>query len=137
MQFLDGETLRGRDASRCLAAAIACSSIATQIGDALAAAHARGIVHRDVKPGNVIAHPRWSCPGARLRCREAPRADARRRVGSRTATLSGMIVGTPAYLSPEAARGAPVDHRTDVFSFGIVLYEMATGRSAIWRADER
>ena len=127
MQYLDGETLQ--DALRRGPLPLdRLLSVATQVADALAAAHARGIIHRDVKPGNVIL-----TSDGRARVLDFGVAKLLEHMrGAASApdrTLTGMIVGTPACLSPEAARGAEVDHRTDVFSFGVVLYEMATGQS--------
>ena len=126
MQYLDGETLQDvlRRGPLPLDRLL---SIATQIADALAAAHARGIIHRDVKPSNVIL-----TSDGRVRVLDfgvaKPLEHMRDAASAPDTTLSGIIVGTPAYLSPEGARGAKVDHRTDVFSFGVVLYEMATGQ---------
>ena len=125
MQYLEGQTLkhllRGRPLSvdRLL-------PIATQVADALAAAHARGIIHCDVKASNVIvsSHGR-----AHVLDFGIARLLGRLEGGSsdRQATQRGSIFGTPEYLSPEQARGAEVDRRSDVFSFGTLLYEMATG----------
>ena len=105
-----------------------------QMARALAAAHAHGIVHRDLKPANVMVSPNGTVKvldfglaklteiEADAGATEAPTAEAR--------TGAGVILGTAAYMSPEQAEGKPVDARSDVFSFGAVLYEMATGRRA-------
>ncbi|HEY1338941.1 MAG TPA: protein kinase [Bryobacteraceae bacterium] len=105
---------------------------AADIAAALAAAHAAGIVHRDIKPGNVIIVPDGQAKvldfGLAKLIEPMPGEDSETRTQEAALTRSGTIVGTAAYMSPEQAAARPVDHRTDIFSLGIVIYEMAVGK---------
>jgi serine/threonine protein kinase len=95
--------------------------IMTQIGDALAYAHARGMIHRDIKPSNVLIDERGNCLLTDFGL--ARMADA-----SAKLTSSGAVMGTPAYMSPEQGQGVSVDHRSDIYALGVIFYELVTGR---------
>ncbi len=137
MEHIQGRTLEqliGRKGMK-LGEALKC---AVQIADALSRAHAAGIIHRDLKPGNIMVNgPASGQPGlvkvldfglAKL-TEPAPGEEASTRTLKPT-TEEGAIVGTVAYMSPEQAEGKPLDARSDIFSFGALLYEMITGRRA-------
>ncbi len=96
--------------------------IVGQIASGLAVAHARGLIHRDIKPANI-----WlEAPSGRVKILDF--GLARSQSDEAHLTVSGTILGTPAYMAPEQARGLPVDHRADLFSLGCILYEMLTGK---------
>ena len=134
MERLEGESLKERIASGPLDREETLG-LAVQIADALEAAHAGGIVHRDIKPGNVFISPRGHVKVldfgiAKLagpRRAGGPGQETRAIPESAATTAPGVTLGTVAYMSPEQARGKELDGRTDLFSFGVVLYEMATG----------
>ncbi|MEO1645539.1 MAG: serine/threonine-protein kinase, partial [Chloroflexota bacterium] len=93
--------------------------LGTQIAEALQYAHEREIIHRDIKPANIMVTPNKMIKIMDLGL-ALPREGIR-------VTQAGMVIGTPAYISPEQAKGKDLDYRTDIYSLGIVLYEMATG----------
>src|ERR1035437_3891820 len=104
--------------------------IAIQIADAMAAAHAAGIVHRDLKPANIMVTERGLAKVLDFGIAKVSAAGDAESNATQTLTLSGHILGTAAYMSPEQAEGKELDWRSDIFSFGCVLYEMITARRA-------
>jgi eukaryotic-like serine/threonine-protein kinase len=127
LELIEGPTLADRMAGGALPVREALG-IARQIAAGLEAAHAKGIIHRDLKPANVkLTSDRIVKVIDFGIAKVDPAGDDGGR-GEMTATNTGMVIGTAAYMSPEQARGAPVDKRTDIWAFGCVLYEMLTGR---------
>ena len=134
LEHLEGETLADR-LNRGPLPLAELSRCAIEVSDALDAAHRRGIVHRDLKPGNIFltAHGESKVLDfglAKLLNAAEPETATVTQTVSVPLTVVGTAVGTIAYMSPEQARGEELDHRTDIFSFGAVLYEMATGKPA-------
>ncbi len=132
MEYVDGSTVRKLVAGGELDIASAIE-VGIQVGDALARAHAAGIVHRDIKSDNIMVsrdgHPKILDFGlAKLSDPVTPAPGDASMMETLAKTQAGTIVGTFAYMSPEQARGLPADARSDIFSFGVVLYEMAAGR---------
>jgi Tol biopolymer transport system component len=129
LEFLEGETLAKRLARGAIPVREALK-IAVQIADALQAAHDRGVIHRDLKPGNIqlSAGGNIKVLDFGLAKPAGDRGNAATSSSFFAATTPGLIMGTAAYMSPEQAEGRPADKRSDVWSFGVVLYEMLTGR---------
>jgi eukaryotic-like serine/threonine-protein kinase len=131
MEYIEGMTLRQRMSQGQLLLSEVLD-IATQVGSAIAAAHQAGIVHRDVKPENITLRPDGIVKvldfGLAKLTEQRRDTDSTMPTQIRTQTETGMIMGTARYMSPEQARGYTVDARTDIWSLGVVIYEMAAGR---------
>ena len=127
MEYLEGATLKDRLAAGPLGLDTVLR-LGIQIADALDAAHTANVIHRDIKPANIFISSRGHAKLldfglAKMRAQTSREADFTTMAG----TIQGVVVGTIAYMAPEQARGEPVDHRADLWSVGLVLYEMAKG----------
>ena len=130
MQYIEGETLEVRMKRKQLDLSESLS-IATQVADALAEAHARGTVHRDIKPANVMITARGAVKVMDFGLAKVIQTSATPHSEAETEALlsaPGAIIGTLPYMSPEQVRAEPLDGRSDIFSFGVVLYEMLSGQ---------
>ena len=142
MELVEGPTLAARIAQGPVPIDEALP-IAKQIAEALGAAHEHGIVHRDVKPANIKVRADGTVKvldfGLAMAMEPATPASKDRSelqtITSPAMTQAGVILGTAAYMSPEQARGKPIDTRTDIWAFGCLLFEMLTGRRAVMSAD--
>src|SRR6516162_6410426 len=132
MELVEGETLQQRLTRGAIPVEEALQ-IAKQIAEALEAAHERGIIHRDLKPGNIMLTADGKVKVLDFGLAKAIQGQQPTNLSNSptmlsAASMSGVILGTAAYMSPEQARGQAADHRSDVFAFGCVLYEMLTGQ---------
>ena len=135
MELVDGPTLADRMARGAIPVDEALS-IAKQVTEALEAAHEQGIIHRDLKPANITLRPDGRVKVLDFGLAKAIEGDGRLResltnsptITSPVMTVRGVLLGTAAYMAPEQARGASIDRRADIWAFGVVVFEMLTGR---------
>jgi len=125
-EYVEGQTLRERliDGQNSRIGSHEAVRIASQIANALQSAHAAGIIHRDIKPENVMLRPDGLVKVLDFGLAKISPAHAEGELLARLSTQKGIVMGTAAYMSPEQARGQALDHRTDIFSLGVLLYEM-------------
>src|SRR6202050_3686747 len=133
MEFIDGETLRAHIHGQALGLEETLK-LGIEIAEALDAAHTEGIIHRDIKPANIFVTKRGQVKVldfglAKLVPKGVAVTDSGDEASDST-SIAGIISGTPSYMSPEQVRGDSLDARTDIFSLGLVLHEIATGRQA-------
>ena len=128
LEYIEGQPLKGPLAGD------EAVRLATQIAEALDAAHRKGVIHRDLKPANIMVTPEGSVKllDFGLAKRVANSEDSGT---AQTETMEGAVIGTFTYMSPEQAEGKPLDARSDMFSFGAVLYELLSGRQAFRREN--
>jgi serine/threonine-protein kinase len=127
MEYVEGQTLDARINGRPMAIREVVE-IGSQIADALGEAHRKGITHRDIKPANVMLNERGQVKVLDFGLAKVAQPTAQKVAGDIRTTAPGVVMGTVPYMSPEQAMGREVDHRSDIFSLGVVLYEMLTGR---------
>ena len=128
LEYVPGETLAAR-LSRGAVPPSETAAIGKQIASAIEAAHERGIIHRDLKPGNVMLTPEGTVKVLDFGIAKADHEErTEARTGADTMTREGTVLGTAAYMSPEQARGKPVDRRADVWAFGCLLFECLSGK---------
>lgn len=129
MQYIEGDTLDSRIRNKLLDLTDSLK-IASQVADALVEAHSQGIIHRDIKPRNIMITARGQAKlmDFGLAALIGQRLAARSETDTTILTEPGLVVGTVPYMSPEQLRGEPLDGRTDIFSFGTVIYQMLTGQ---------